>query len=183
MNLRTASLLLTLVIGFRALPAQAQGPGGPPQNSLANQVAALTAKVATLEEQVAKLQGKNITAADLVGTYALVGFSVNLTGGFPAEIRSDVIVGTVTLNADFTASVSVTASGYRLTQGTPWLLGTTAAGNNASLTWTYANGIVTFSNGNRVTVTAGGLAVSAASFNLDTSTGVTDITIVTRLLQ
>jgi hypothetical protein len=64
--LRVASFLLAL--GFISAPVFAQGPpdSTPGANqSLANQVAALAARVA-------KLEG-DIVAADLAGTYALRG--------------------------------------------------------------------------------------------------------------
>ena len=52
MNIRAASMFFALTFVFASLPAQAQGPGGPPPNyrQLADQVAALTAQVTTLQE-------------------------------------------------------------------------------------------------------------------------------------
>ena len=62
MNLRAVSVFFALA--FATLPIQAQSPGGDPPNvqSLASDLAALTACVAKLEGQMA--------AADLVGNYA-----------------------------------------------------------------------------------------------------------------
>ena len=80
MNLRAPSLFLAFV--FAALPIQAQSPGGDPPNvqSLASDLAALTKRVAKLEGQ--------IVAADLVGTYSLHGFQIELSGsaGLPAQV-------------------------------------------------------------------------------------------------
>jgi hypothetical protein len=80
MKLRVASLLLAS--SFIALPVFAQGPptdvgaGGVIQ-SLANDLAALTARVA-------KLEG-NIVASDLAGTYSLVGLDTVMTGFRPGR--------------------------------------------------------------------------------------------------
>src|SRR5437588_12907732 len=96
MNLRPASLFFDFAFAFAALPAQAQNP--PTIQSLASDLAALT-------ERVAKLEGQ-IVAADLVGTYALNGFQIELSGGAgrPAQVASYVFAGTVTLNADGSVS-------------------------------------------------------------------------------
>src|SRR5262245_45531617 len=83
------SVFLVLVVAFAHFSGQAQNPPGPPPGggqSLYNQVAALTARVS-------KLEG-NITAADLVGTYAIQSFENVLYAGFPARVESSVTVGT-----------------------------------------------------------------------------------------
>src|ERR1700731_3125903 len=92
-NFRAASLLFAFTLA--ALPIQAQGPT---VQSLASDLAALTARVAKLEGQ--------IVAADLVGPYALRGFQIELGGGAgrPAQVSSYVFSATVTLNADGTVS-------------------------------------------------------------------------------
>src|SRR2546423_11112564 len=89
MNFRAASVLFAFA--FVTLPIEAQSP--PTVQSLASDLAALT-------ERVAKLEGQ-IVAADLVGTYALNGFQIELSGGAgrPAQVASYVFAGTVTLNA------------------------------------------------------------------------------------
>src|SRR6267154_346745 len=94
MNLRATSVLFAFA--FAVLPGQAQSP--PTVQSLASDLAALADRVATLE-------GK-IVAADLVGTYALNGFQIELSGGAgrPAQVSSYVFVATISLNADGTAS-------------------------------------------------------------------------------
>src|SRR6202043_2571670 len=66
---RAASLFFAFA--FAALSAQAQTSGAT-VDSLASDLAALTARVAKLEGQ--------IVAADLVGTYALHGIQVELSG-------------------------------------------------------------------------------------------------------
>jgi hypothetical protein len=92
---------------FTVLYAQAQNPGATVE-SLASD---LTARVAKLEGQ--------IVAADLVGTYALHGIQVELSGsGNSAQVSSYVYVGTAVLVADGTASLTtVAASGNTLSIG------------------------------------------------------------------
>src|SRR5262249_32394110 len=97
MKIRAAFLLLFAFV-FAAPPAQAQGPGGPPPNSL-------FAQVADLQARVAKLEG-NITAADLVGTYALAGIQTTLRGAPDARIGSDALTGTLTLNLNGTGTLT-----------------------------------------------------------------------------
>ena len=139
MNIRAASLIGGLFV-FAALPAQAQGPGQPPPNSLA-------AQVANLQARVARLEG-NITADDLVGTYTLVGFQTRLRGGGAANaaIGSAALTGSLTLNANGTGSMTINGDGSLLfpllwasAQST---LGNGNPGTPFSLTWTYANGVL-----------------------------------------
>src|SRR2546423_13776396 len=94
MNFRAASVLFAFA--FVTLPIEAQSP--PTVQSLASDLAALA-------DRVAKLEGK-IVAADLVGTYALNGFQIELSGaaGRTPQVSSYVFAATVTLNADGTAS-------------------------------------------------------------------------------
>ena len=174
MRIRAASLLI--VFASVAGPAYAQKSAPPPPKPQE-----LAAQIANLQARIDKLEG-NITAADLVGTYALRSLAVNLTGGSPGDIRSDVIVGTVTVAADGTGSSSVDASGYHLTNGLPSVLGTTSGNGGGNFTWTYANGVVTLSDGNSFTVAAGGrLLVTAVAFQLNPSSGVSTIVILSRL--
>jgi hypothetical protein len=176
MKVRAAFLLL--VSALVSVPVHAQGRGAPqppppkPKD--------LAAQLAALEARVAKLEG-NITAADLLGTYALSSLSVNLNGAPPGDIRSDTIAGTVTVAADGTASGSVTAKGYHLPLSTHLLGDTSATGSN-SFTWTYANGVVELSDGNKFMVAAGGrLLIGVTAFNLDANSGVSQILLLTRL--
>src|SRR5262245_36092357 len=146
MKLRVASLLLAF--SFIALPVFAQGPpsGVGPGGviaSLANDLAALTARVA-------KLEG-NIVASDLAGTYAFVGLDTVMTGfraGTPphfATVETMAFRGTITLNVGGPGSISTFGGGgTRLNVGTGALTGLVDP-NDAedTLTWTYANGVVT----------------------------------------
>lgn len=153
MNIRAASTFFALTFVFASLPAQAQGPGGPPPNyrQLADQLAALTAQVTTLQGQVAKLEG-NIVASDLAGTYSLTGLETTmraLHAGPPIEnatIDTAAYRGTLTLNADGTGKMSAfTCEGSRLTQGTWAMHGFDCGepGATGDVTWTYANGVIT----------------------------------------
>jgi hypothetical protein len=153
MNIRAASLFVAFT--FAALPAQAQGPGGPPPNyqQLASQLAALTAHVTTLQGQVDTLQGQvaklegNITAADLVGTYTLWGIQTRLRGGADAGIGSAALTGNMVLNSNATASLTVNGDGSLLTvlgwTLAPSTLGNGNPGSTFNFTWAYANGALT----------------------------------------
>ena len=150
MKSRVASLLLGFA--FIAAPVFAQGPpggipGGGAIQSLANDIAALSARVA-------KLEG-NIVASDLAGTYSLVGLDTSMTGAHlptsPATIITLGFRASLTLNAPPVGSAGGTGSisaiaceGSRLTQGV-WSV--TAAGDcsesGSDVTWTYAGGVLT----------------------------------------
>jgi hypothetical protein len=145
MTVRTVVVSSALLLA--SIPAHAQGPGGPPPNSLAAQVAAL-------QTRVSKLEG-NIDASDLVGTYSLLvmdtvmtAFHPGVPGGVspvPATITTNSTNATFTLNADGTGSVNISVCEMaRLTQGTWSLTGDSSCGPQSTqraLTWTYANGV------------------------------------------
>ena len=153
MHIRVASMFFALTFVFAALPAHAQGPGGPPPNyrQLAEQLAALTAQVTALQGQVAKLEG-NIVASDLAGTYSLTGLETTMRAFRPgppiqnANIDTAAYRGTITLNADGTGNGSAfTCEGSRLTLGTGAMNGFDCSepGGTGDVTWTYANGVIT----------------------------------------
>ena len=145
MKHRIASLLFFL--SLVATPVFAQGPpgqgGGPGQagGGLASDLAALTARVA-------KLEG-NIVASDLAATYNIVGVSTNLHGirpnVSPASITTGAFRATLTLNANGTGSISELGAcdEITLTQGTWILTGSDCTDAGDSVTWTYANGVIT----------------------------------------
>ena len=157
----TTSLLFTVVCS--AVSVQAQN-SNPTVDSLASDLAALSARVAKLEGQ--------ITATDLVGTYALRGFQIELGGGNPAHVSSYVYVGTAVLAADGTATLTWSpAKGNTLTLGaSPSVAPFKDAdgGGNITSTWTYANGIVTISGFPPLAVAQPGrIAISASANNSD----------------
>jgi hypothetical protein len=174
MKLRVPSLFFA--VAFAALSAQAQNPGAT-IDSVASDLAALAARVAKLEGQ--------IVAADLVGTYALRAIQLELSGGAgsPAQVSSYVIVGTVTLNADGTVSISASpANGNTLSFTTPPSVSIFQGSGNGvgSTTWTYDNGSVTVVGGAPpLTVAAGGRVLVGVSANRDDGTDV--LLILTRL--
>jgi outer membrane murein-binding lipoprotein Lpp len=184
MTRRIAFMLFVVVAA--ALPAQAQGPGGPPPNyqQLASAVATLQSQVDALNAQVSKLQG-NITAADLVGTYTYTHLITGLNGGFPARIASGVFTGTFTLAADGTGSGNVSSAGNVLTQGTPWSVTQSSDAETDNFTWTYANGTLTLVMGSDTipfSVAAGGrLAILAVSAPESNFSGATNLIVLTRL--
>jgi hypothetical protein len=175
MNLRTPSLCFA--IAFAALSAQAQNPGAT-VDSLAGDLAALTARVSKLEGQ--------IVAADLVGTYAIHGIQVELSGGNSAQVSSYVIVGTVVLAADGTGSLTTAApSGNTLSIGSPSSVSPfmgSGGGGTSTATWTYADGTLTLTlAGGAVplAVPAGGRIMIGSSANPSDGTNV--LLILTRL--
>jgi hypothetical protein len=175
MNRRSISLFFAAALA--ALPIQAQSSGDAPSvQSLAGDVAALAARVAKLEGQ--------IVAADLVGVYALRGFQIELSGGpgKTASVASYTFTGTVTLNADGTASFAASAeNGNTLALTTPPSVSVFkgSGGGSGTGTWTYADGVVTFSGIPPLSVAAGGRILVASSANHDDGTDV--ILFLTRL--
>lgn len=123
--------------------------------------AAGAAELAALTERVAKLEGQ-ITAADLVGTYAIIVLENDLVGLIPgvrnANIKNQAFTGTVTLNADGTGSSNVTGTGNVLTLGTGALT-QIPGGGSGNFHWTYANGTITTDAtsdfGNNISFTVG----------------------------
>lgn len=164
-----ASLLL--VFASISAPVFAQGPpggipGGGAIQSLANDIAALSARVA-------KLEG-NIVASDLAGTYSLLGLDTSMSGAHlptvPARINTVGFRATLTLNAAGTGSVSpVQCEGSTLTQGVWSVTGVNCDESGSDVTWTYADGVLTvtfLSDGDQIpfVVGLGGrLAVMAAA--------------------
>jgi hypothetical protein len=168
-----SALVAFTFVAFGAPPAG--GPGNPQIQALTSELAALTARVAILEGQ--------ITAADLVGTYALHGLQNELSGGVPAQISSYVFGGTVTLNADGTASLNATPeNGNTLSlTATPFISAFSGSGSGSgNSTWTYANGTVTLAGGAPpLSVASAGRVLVGASANHSDGTDV--ILILTRL--
>ena len=126
MKSRVAPLLLAstfVALAFISSPVFAQGraggaPGAGGVQTLANDLAALAARVA-------KLEG-NIVAADLAATYSAVILSTRLhaalPGVAPAAIETEASRGSLTLNANGTGHVTLLGcGGGRLTQGS-WAL-------------------------------------------------------------
>ena len=110
MKLRAPSLFFAVALA--ALSAQAQNPGATIE-SLASDLAALAARVAKLEGQ--------IVATDLVGTYALRGFQIELSGGAgrPAQVSSYVVLqeGTAGVrNLDLNTVISFGGKGVAQTR-------------------------------------------------------------------
>jgi hypothetical protein len=110
MKLRAPSLFFAVALA--ALSAQAQNPGATIE-SVASDLAALAARVAKLEGQ--------IVATDLVGTYALRGFQIELSGGAgrPAQVSSYVVLqeGTAGVrNLDLNTVISFGGKGVTQTR-------------------------------------------------------------------
>ena len=168
-NLPAVSLFFAFTLA--ALPTQAQSPT---VESLASDLAALTARVAKLEGQ--------IVAADLVGTYSIHGIQNELSvSGGPPKISSYVFLGTVTLAADGTGSLSPQQSGNTLVLG-PQSSVQPFQGSSPppTIDWSYADGTVTALGGAlSLSVTAGGRVLVGAGANHADGTNV--LLIFTRL--
>jgi hypothetical protein len=166
---------LCLAVAFTAFSAQAQNSGAT-VDSLASDLAALTARVAKLEGQ--------IVAADLVGTYAIHGIQVELSSrGNSPQVSSYVFVGTAVLAADGTVSLTTTPpSGNTLSIGpsssvSPFM---GSGGGTSTTTWTYADGTVTLPGGAPpLAVAVGGRILIGSSANPSDGTNV--LLILTRL--
>jgi hypothetical protein len=175
MNMRAASLFF--VFAFAALPTQAQSPT---IQSLASDLAALTARVAKLEGQ--------IVAADLVGVYSVHGIQNELSASNSStQVSSYVYLGTLALTADGNASLSLTQeSGNTLLLGSPSSVKPFQGSNSPPFTftfpWTYADGALTGPVGDSslsLSVALGGrLLVGASANNAD---GTNVLLIFTRL--
>lgn len=187
MKIRVASVVLAVM--FVSSPAFAQGRPGPPANpqQLAEQVAALAARLD-------KLEGK-ITAADLAGTYTLTGLDGVMSGFVPgapahnATIQTVAFTGTVTLNADGTGSFNpVACDGAELTQGSWTLTPVNCIDAPESATWTYADGTVTLKteeeqDGFTLSVALGGrlLVTAFGAFHAQDPSSDSVLMILTRL--
>jgi hypothetical protein len=175
MNMRAAFVLLVVVTA--AVPAQAQGVAGPPPSHWQ-----LVAQMADLQARVAKLEG-NITASDLVGTYAVASISIPIHA--TPSIEVDGVTGTVTLNADGSGSLAQSGCGGRLTAGS-WVFTSGCGGGVANGTWTYANGTLAVDMGEfhaQFSVGVGGrlLTTALADIHADNQSTVAVIMIASRL--
>jgi len=182
MKLRATLLLSTLL--FANWTAQAQGQGQGNGNGNAVTLPSLSAELAALTARVAKLEGQ-ITAADLVGTYAVHGFQNEMSApnvGHPTAISSYVFVGTLTLRADGTAVFNGTESGHTLLFTAPPSVSNfqgSGSGTSDPFPWSYSGGVLTTLGGFPISVAAGGKVMVGASANHDDHTNV--ILIITRL--
>jgi hypothetical protein len=146
------TVLMSSALLLASVPAYAQRPAGPPATpqQLATQLAALQARVDTLEG--------NIVTSDLVGTYSLLVMATSMTAshpGVPATITTSSTNAALTLNADGTGTANLgRCEAAMLTQGTWSVTGGSDCGpqTQKAVTWTYADGVsaITFldDNGN-----------------------------------
>jgi hypothetical protein len=105
--------------------------------------------IAELRDRIAKLEG-NIVAADLAGTYSIVGLDTSMTAAHagppaePATISTAAFRGTLTLNADGTGTASpTTCESSTLTLSTGALQGFGCNEPETGVTWVYASGVIT----------------------------------------
>lgn len=127
-KIRVTSICFVAALALPSLPARAEGPGS-----------SLAARMAALEARVAKLESGQVEAADLVGTYAVNVFAVDLLGN-PARVRNETSSFTVTLNANGTASFAGTGADCTLQQGAPWFVTCNQEGGAGTGTWTVKDG-------------------------------------------
>ncbi len=134
---------------------------------------ALAGAINALSARVSKLEGQ-ISAADMVGTYALKGLQVELAGGAGTHVASYVYNGTLSLRADGTGTVGAAQTGTQLNFAT--VPGTRISANlpseNTEFTWTLAGSILTttalntplsVSNGGRMIMGVGASGIDGTS--------------------
>jgi hypothetical protein len=142
-------VVTSLVLAFSLIslpPALAQGRGGGSGGG------GTQADIAALEARIAKLEG-NIVAADLAGTYSVIGYSTDMKGfraGPPAQnatISTSTFRATLTLTADGNGRIGGPGSceGATLTPSTGSMNGEACevSGETSDVTWTYTDGVVT----------------------------------------
>jgi hypothetical protein len=149
MKIRPFALCLvtvTFAIGASRGYAQVSPPNPAAAVSLAAKLAALEARVTALE---------TIDESDIVGTYKWSSLGIELNSGdagvsgIPARVNSSTDNLVFTLNADHTAQV-ISASGLRctlpvLTYGIAKCQPAENEDEPATLTWSFANGVLTLS--------------------------------------
>ncbi len=155
--------MVSLFFAFAALVAQAQGPGGGPPPGASRSILSLASDLAALTARVAKLEGQ-IAAADLVGAYAIHGIQNelrapnNLPPGAAAQVASCKLI--------FGVPPSVAPHSL-------------SAPDEAS-TWTYAGGVLTIAGlPIPLNVVAGGRVMIGVHANHSDGTNV--LLILTRL--
>lgn len=124
------------------------------QTNINSEAASRGAADTALDARVAKLEG-NITEDDLVGTYAIAGIDIPLSGRAPggplgirrATIQTDGFTATLTLNFDRSALFVIGACGSSiLTEGFFTLTSEDCgAGTEAPGTWSYTDGTLALS--------------------------------------
>ena len=113
-SIRIAALCFIVAFAFVPRPIYAQGPPGASSS--------VAARLAALEARVAKLESGQVDEADLVGTYRAHIFAIDLSGN-PAKVQTETGGGTITLNADHTASLTgILVIHCRLLQASPWFV-------------------------------------------------------------
>jgi hypothetical protein len=138
-------------------------PASPAKASEVNaNFTALATAINALTARVAKLEG-TIVAADLVGTYAMSGLGVETNNN---HIAHYAFQGSIVLNANGSASYTVTQTGHQTNiGGTPFTDFAFPGGGTSSgtTTWTFANGVVTITGLNSFNVSGGGKVLVAAN--------------------
>ena len=132
-KIRVASLCFVVAFVLAPLPAQAQ--------NIPARVATLEAAVAALGARVGKLESGQFDMDDLVGTYRMHIFAIDLTGN-PAKVQTETAGATLTLRDDGTALLSGSGIHCRLLQGTPWFVECDApeSGEGVEGTWSLQDG-------------------------------------------
>ena len=185
MALRRVSLpsVLAVALVFTSIPAQAQSDRGGRRDDEREGVAA---RIAALESAVARLQGQ-LAPADLVGTYTFTSLQTVLFGAnsaVPPQVEVNGSIGTVTLSADGTGSLSAVEHQTTLFLNPPFVSGGDAADAPLTFTWAYAAGTLTISVGGGVlsfSVTAGGNVLTAINSGGSGGAQSVNLLILTRL--
>jgi len=147
MKVRVAAVCLAVTFAVGVVRAHAQGPPAEPGSA-----ASLAARIAALEARITALE--TLDESDIVGTYKWVTLGIELNRGFagvpgtPARMSSSTSEVVFTLNADHSVQVSTAGSVDCelpvLTFGIP-ACDPGEEEEAVTLTWSFANGVVTIS--------------------------------------
>jgi hypothetical protein len=159
------------VIGSGSVYAQGPGGQGGAVQALLNQVAALEARIASVESAQSSLATRvtaieTIDLSDIVGTYHMATLGIQMNGGSPDRIGTSSDSATITLNADGTGVYAGRHVSCSLTGGVAGCQPAQEPGPGP-FTWTYANGVVTIGDtpGDQLilTVTPSGTMIASDS--------------------
>lgn len=126
-----------------------------------------------------------------MGTYTIAGIQTRLGGASDPRIGSAALTGTLPLNANGSGSLTINGDGALLRPFwtlSPSTLGNGNPGTTFSITWTYANGVLTptlveFGQGPGINVGPGGrlLVTSIPEFSAPDSRADVSLLIFSRL--
>lgn len=144
---RLASFCCVAAFVFAVGSGSAHAQGGPPPVAGGGAIQALFDQIAALEARVTALETTDLS--DIVGTYRWESLGIEMNSLFrgtppiPARIGTSTASVTFTLHADGTVTFAGTDFDCTMTQGV-WTVSCRQPNDESgTLTWSYANGVVT----------------------------------------